>query len=114
MKYPADAWVYQEILFETKPELIIETGTYRGGGALFLATICDALGMGRIVTIDSEAPQKDQPLPEHRRIKYIVGSSIDPTVLEQVRTREHAGISAHPRGFLRRGPRSLGREARAS
>ena len=34
LKNPLDLWVYQEIMFETKPELIVETGTYRGGSAL--------------------------------------------------------------------------------
>lgn len=53
MKYPADAWTCQEIIFETRPDLIIETGTHRGGSALFLATICDAIDRNRMCFVSS-------------------------------------------------------------
>ena len=46
LKNPLDLWVYQEIMFETRPELVVETGTYRGGSAAFLASMCDLLGEG--------------------------------------------------------------------
>jgi len=36
--------IYQEIMFEVKPDLIMETGTYRGGSALFFAHLCDLPG----------------------------------------------------------------------
>jgi cephalosporin hydroxylase len=32
-KNPLDLWVYQEILTETRPEIVVETGTFRGGSA---------------------------------------------------------------------------------
>ena len=81
-KCPTDLWMYQEILHDTRPDLIIETGTFSGGSALFLASMCDLIGGGRIVTIDVE-PQDD--LPVHPRIKYLAGSSVAPDILEQVR-----------------------------
>lgn len=72
MKYPADAWTYQEIIFETRPDLIIETGTNRGGSALFLAHMCEIVGRGQVVTVDiEERPGR----PAHPRITYIIGSS---------------------------------------
>ena len=49
-KFPTDLWIYQEILFECRPDIVIETGTYSGGSALFLATICEAIGNGEIVS----------------------------------------------------------------
>ena len=86
LKNPLDLWVYQEIMFETKPELVVETGTYRGGSAFFLATMCDVLGAGEVVSIDIEPLRGDYP--EHPRITYLGGrSSTDPAVLEEVRTR---------------------------
>jgi cephalosporin hydroxylase len=86
LKNPLDLWVYQEILFETRPELIVETGTYRGGSALFLASMCDLLGAGEVVSIDIEPVRDDYP--EHPRITYLGGrSSTDPDVLEEVRAR---------------------------
>jgi cephalosporin hydroxylase len=86
LKNPLDLWVYQEILFETRPELIVETGTYRGGSALFLASMCDLLEGGEIVSIDIEPLREDYP--EHPRITYLGGrSSTDPGVLDEVRER---------------------------
>jgi cephalosporin hydroxylase len=82
LKYPTDLWAYQEIISETAPDVIVETGTWHGGSALFLATVCDALGRGRVITIDTEP---GEPLPQHPRVTYIRGSSTDPVVLGQVR-----------------------------
>ena len=71
-KCPLDLWVLQEIVAETRPDLIVECGTYLGGSARFLASVCDELGDGRIVTIDVvERPGR----PRHRRIAYLTGSS---------------------------------------
>ena len=86
LKNPLDLWVYQEILHETRPELIVETGTYRGGSALFLASMCDLLGAGEIVSVDIEPLREDYP--EHPRITYLGGrSSTDPDVVAEIRAR---------------------------
>jgi cephalosporin hydroxylase len=86
LKNPLDLWVYQEIVFETKPDLIVETGTYRGGSALYLATICDLVGAGEVLSIDIEPLRDDYP--EHPRITYLGGrSSTDEGVLAEVRAR---------------------------
>jgi cephalosporin hydroxylase len=86
LKNPLDLWVYQEIVHETRPELIVETGTYRGGSALYLATICDLLGSGEVVSIDIEPAREDYP--QHPRITYLAGrSSTDPGVVGEVRAR---------------------------
>jgi cephalosporin hydroxylase len=86
LKNPLDLWVYQEIIAETRPELIIETGTWRGGSALFMASICDLRGEGEIVSIDIE-PQRDD-YPQHSRITYLAGrSSTHPEVVEEIRSR---------------------------
>lgn len=81
-KCPLDLWIYQEILQELRPQLIIECGTAHGGSAFFLASVCDLLGHGQIVTIDVElTPGR----PVHPRITYLHGSSVDPQVVEQIR-----------------------------
>ena len=86
LKNPLDLWVYQEIMVETRPELIVETGTYRGGSAFFLASICDLLGEGEIVSIDIEPVRDDYPT--HPRVTYLGGrSSTDPAVVAEVRGR---------------------------
>ena len=85
-KYPTDLWVYQEIIFELRPDFIVETGTYWGGSALFLASICELIGHGQVITIDVR-PIAESPTtcPAHPRITYVEGSSIAPRVVEQVR-----------------------------
>jgi len=82
-KCPLDAWVYQEIIFETKPDVIIETGTNRGGSALFFANMCDLNSKGKVITIDSKI--KNDHRPVHERITYLHGSSVSDEILDQVK-----------------------------
>lgn len=86
VKYPTDLWAYQELISEQRPDFIVETGTYLGGSALFLASICEALGHGEVISIDVASGEYG-PLPEHARISYLKGSSVDPGVVAEVRAR---------------------------
>jgi cephalosporin hydroxylase len=81
VKCPFDAWTYQEIIVETRPQVIVECGTRFGGGAIFMATILDLLGEGEVFSIDTDT----QPSrPSHPRIRYIAGSSVDPAIVARV------------------------------
>jgi cephalosporin hydroxylase len=84
LKCPLDLWSYQEILHDVRPELIVETGTYLGGSALFLASICDLLGQGKVLTIDVD---RRDDRPRHPRITYLTGSSTSNAILRRVRRR---------------------------
>jgi len=85
-KYPADLWVYQEIICELRPDVIVETGTNWGGSALFMASICELLGHGRIVTVDiSDMAPSRATRPQHDRIVYLTGSSTSADVVAEVR-----------------------------
>jgi cephalosporin hydroxylase len=78
LKCPMDLWIYQEMLHELRPDFIIETGTAYGGSAHYMATLCDLMGSGKIITIDIE----NQPnRPQHPRVTYVLGSSIDPVIV---------------------------------
>jgi cephalosporin hydroxylase len=80
-KTPLDLWIYQELIVSLRPQLIVETGTAAGGSALFLATVCDAVGSGEILSIDSESrPGR----PTHDRVTYLTGSSVAPDTLAVV------------------------------
>jgi len=81
LKCPMDLWVYQELIVEVRPDVIVECGTWDGGSAMFLASICNLLKHGRIVTIDID-PREHRP--KHKRVKYITGSSVAPDVIETV------------------------------
>ena len=81
LKSPFDLWIYQEILFEQRPDVIVECGTARGGSAYFLASMLDLIGAGRVITIDIE--HRDGR-PAHPRITYLTGSSTDPEIVSAV------------------------------
>ena len=83
VKYPCDLWIYQNIIEELKPGLIIETGTRFGGSAFWLGDQLNYHQHGRVVSIDIEEKAKR---PEHERVDYIVGSSSAPEVGDQVRS----------------------------
>src|SRR5688572_13169795 len=78
-----DLWVLQETICQVRPALFIETGTNRGGAALFVAHLFDLLGHGEIITIDV-ARMHDIV---HPRITFLLGSSTAPQVIDQVRER---------------------------
>ena len=87
-KCPTDLIIYQEIIYDLKPDIIIETGTADGGSALFMASLCDLIGRGRIITVDL-LPQYNKVTykgkrPTHKRIKYLTGSSIAPEIIQQI------------------------------
>jgi cephalosporin hydroxylase len=83
LKCPLDLWIYQEIIFEVKPDVIIECGTFRGGSALFLAHMCDLVNNGRIISIDIEY-REDRP--KHERITYLIGSSTSEEIVRKVKS----------------------------
>ncbi|QDV38019.1 CmcI family methyltransferase [Tautonia plasticadhaerens] len=85
LKCPTDAWIYQEILWDTRPDLIVECGTRFGGSAFYLATLCDLIGHGEILTIDVDTRYTTRR--DHPRITYLAGSSVDGAILDEVRRR---------------------------
>src|SRR5206468_11839449 len=51
-KCPLDLWIYQEMIFNIRPDVIIECGTANGGSAFFLACMLDLVNNGEVITID--------------------------------------------------------------
>lgn len=88
-KCPLDLWIYQELVYKTRPDLIIETGTLYGGSALYLASLCKLMNFGRVVTIDVNAPPYKF---EHERLRFITGSSIDPELVDRLEFDEKLEI----------------------
>ena len=83
-------WVTQEIVWEVKPDLIVEAGTHLGGSAALWATLLEQINpSGRIVTIDIKNESQDaRRLPIVReKGEFLVGSSTDPKVVEAVARR---------------------------
>jgi cephalosporin hydroxylase len=84
LKNPFDLWMYQQVIFDEKPDLVIETGTYLGGSALYLARLLDIVSHGSVVSIDVK---KRELRPDHPRICYIEGSSTSSEVVELLARR---------------------------
>ena len=58
-KLPFDAFIVQELIYDIKPDLIIETGTGCGGSSVFYASIMELIGKGEILTIDIDGSKAD-------------------------------------------------------
>jgi cephalosporin hydroxylase len=103
-KLPLDLFVFQEILSDQKPDILIETGTWHGGSALFFASIMDLIAHGKVITIDIEAKPN---LPTHPRITYLLGSSTSDDIIDQLKRQIPPGAtvmvtldSAHSRDHV--------------
>lgn len=89
IQYPQDIVAMQEIIWQVKPDLIIETGIARGGSLIFYASMLELLGGdGRVVGIDIDIRahnrEKLESHPMFKRISLIQGSSIADDVVAQV------------------------------
>lgn len=85
---PFDAWIIQEIIWQTRPDVIIETGTLAGGGAALWASLLEMAGGGRVITIDlangdAMHPQAAELPLVRERVEFVEGSSIDPELVKQ-------------------------------
>lgn len=83
IKTPMDCWVYQEIIWETRPDYVIELGVMFGGATHFYASILDMVGHGDVIGIDVSLA-KAKPA-QSGRIRYLEGSSTAPAIVEEVR-----------------------------
>jgi cephalosporin hydroxylase len=81
LKNPFDVWIYQEIITEVKPEVIVEIGSASGGSTLFLAHLLDALGGGSVVSVDID---RSSYQVRHERIIEVTGNSSAPETVARV------------------------------
>jgi cephalosporin hydroxylase len=88
LQLPEDLVRLQEVIYRLRPDVIVETGVYRGGSMVFHASMCQALGKGRVVGIDQRiAPADREAIERHPlapRITLIEGNSIATEVVSQV------------------------------
>ncbi len=75
LKSPLDFWVYQEIIFEMKPDVIVEVGNHCGGSTLAFAHICDLIGDGRVIGLDISHTMVPDHVRKHPRITLIEGDA---------------------------------------
>jgi len=89
LQYPTDLMVMQEIIWEVKPDIIIETGVAFGGMTKFYAHMLDVCGGTAVIGIDIDIRKDNRKaLMDQKQLAYMIklveGSSIDPNVFEKV------------------------------
>jgi cephalosporin hydroxylase len=89
IQYPQDMIAMQEIIWEVKPDLIIETGIAHGGSLIYYASILELIGEGEVLGIDIDIRKHNraeiEKHPMYKRIKMIEGSSIDKNTANQTK-----------------------------
>ena len=87
--YPQDMLAMQEIIWETKPDLIIEAGIAHGGSIVYYASLLELIGgEGLVLGLDIDIRKHNKDLiedhPMSKRIQMLEGSSISEEIANQV------------------------------
>lgn len=89
IQFPQDMIAMQEIIWNTKPDLIIETGIAHGGSLVYYASILELLGKGKVLGIDIDIREHNrreiEAHPMFHRIDMLQGSSIDNNIADNVK-----------------------------
>jgi len=89
IQLPEDMVRIQEVIYQVKPDVIIETGVAHGGSLIFYASLCKVMGKGRVIGIDIEIrPHNRKAIESHEmffHITLIEMSSTSPETIRQVK-----------------------------
>ena len=95
IQLPEDMIRTQEVIWRIKPDVIIETGIAHGGSLIYNASLCKAMGKGRVIGVDIEIRQHNREAieahPMFDLITMIEGSSTSPEIVEQVKSLVEPG-----------------------
>ena len=85
----------QEIIWDARPQVIVETGFARGGSAILFSSILTMIGDGLVVSVDIDVRDHNRKATEHHplgdRVALVEGSSTAPETLDRVRALIPAG-----------------------
>jgi len=89
IQFPQDIIAMQELIWQLKPDLIIETGIAHGGSLIFYSTMMELLGgNGQVLGIDIDIREHNrveiEKHPMFKRITMLEGSSTDPGIAKKV------------------------------
>jgi hypothetical protein len=97
IQYPQDMIAMQELIWDIKPDLIIETGIAHGGSLIYYASIMELIGKGEIIGIDIDIREHNkkeiEAHPMFKRIKMIQGSAIDPEIVAKAASYIKPGMT---------------------
>jgi cephalosporin hydroxylase len=88
IKNPLDLWMLQQTAHELRPDVIVETGTWQGGSALWWAHTLTGMGLehARVLTVDLQDLTKSaasHPLWK-KHVEFFQGSSTDPKIVRKI------------------------------
>jgi cephalosporin hydroxylase len=90
-----DMFRVQELLCGIKPDVVLETGIAHGGSLIYYASLCKAMGKGRVIGVDIEIrPHNREAIESHELSAYVTlieGNSIDPDTVEAVKQHVEPG-----------------------
>jgi len=91
IQLPEDMFRIQEVIYRVRPDVILECGIAHGGSLVFYATLCKAMGHGRVIGMDIEIRAHNRAAMEVHEltkdyITMIEGSSIDPRVVGKAKS----------------------------
>lgn len=91
IQLPEDVMRIQEVIFNVKPDVILETGVAHGGSLILYASLLEAMGStGKVIGVDIEIrPHNRAAIEAHplfKRITLVEGSSIDPAIVSHVKS----------------------------
>jgi len=86
IQFGSDMIMLQELIWEVKPDIFIETGIAHGGSLIYTASLFEMIGNGRVIGIDIDIREHNKVAilahPMFKRISMIEGSSVaDSTIL---------------------------------
>lgn len=88
IQWPADIMATQEVLWQVKPDVVIETGVARGGSVVFIASILQMIGKGRVVGVDIDIRSHNREAilnhPMAPSITLLEGPSTSKDILQKV------------------------------
>lgn len=89
IKFPQDIMALQEVIWQVKPDLIIETGIAHGGSIIFSASMLELLGNdGKVIAVDIDIRKHNrdeiEKHPMMKRITMLEGSSVSPEIVGQI------------------------------
>jgi cephalosporin hydroxylase len=92
IQFPQDILAMQELIWQVKPDLIVETGIAHGGSLVFYASLLHLLDNGgRVLGIDIDIREHNRAAieahPMSKHIDMIEGSSVDSSIVSQVLER---------------------------
>lgn len=90
IQLPEDMIRVQEAVYQVNPDVILECGIAHGGGLVFFASLCKAMGKGRVIGVDVEIrPHNRKAIESHELFNYITlieGSSVDSRTISEVKS----------------------------